>query len=904
MSDKPSSDDVRNLRSSLEMIRFELRRLERRLETLEESAAESDASSTRPVEVPPSIEPPPISSTPITPPPVINPPPPRYQTLDALRKVQGLPPVSIEPNVKTDTSAGMDAGEFEIAIGKTWLNRVGAFILLLGIGFFIKYAFDRGFISPTMRVLIGAGIGLLLIAGGEYSIRKGMRQFAAGLLGAGSATLYFSTYAAHTFYELMGTRSTFGCLCAVTALSTIMSVRGNLLGIAILGLVGGLWTPLAVSTGRNEQVALLTYLIILDVGFLTCGLIRRWHVLRLLTFVGTLVLFFGWYDKFYTPNALWVTLGFIAAFYAIYMAEGQIAVRRPDAGDLSIPTLITSLANAAFFGSVYFLAHESLDKWLGLFAVSMGALQFVLAMLLSKRGDGSTLMADSLQIAGASFLALAAPLQFDRQVVAVSWGIQSVVTLGFCRKHERPWLRIKSCSILVAALCHLFLFEFDKPDLNKSVFSYGHWYITRILALFAFLGLCGYAGALVLALRRTISKTDAAICTGLIVLGTAVLLGDFWHYYERYLATWWWVGLAMCWYLAARFHPSLSPFSLTILVACVCKYFLVDTFWSAGFDSSWSQINGICHNRMFMTGVLMACIALFTIPRAAEYLGGLTPGSFWHEFLLGDRMVAPLSILFPFTILWAGSFEIARVFRFEPWRDTFSAPILVGNVVLTGWWVLNTVALWIGVGTRRTSLALYALVLSWWCAAWFVLHETIQLAIMDRWSTLHGVAINRTFILGIGVIANTFLAYSIRKRSVMKATGVSVSPVDASALLLVATGLTVWLPTFEILRVFTFEPVRTKFADPKLAMQVFLSVLWAVAAIVYLGIGFARMVALLRYLAIALFGMTICKVMLVDMANLDMIYRIVSFIVLGVLLLAASLLYQKLSERILKHAQA
>lgn len=41
MSDKPSADEVRNLRSSLEMIRFELRRLERRLETLENVSADS-----------------------------------------------------------------------------------------------------------------------------------------------------------------------------------------------------------------------------------------------------------------------------------------------------------------------------------------------------------------------------------------------------------------------------------------------------------------------------------------------------------------------------------------------------------------------------------------------------------------------------------------------------------------------------------------------------------------------------------------------------------------------------------------------------------------------------------------------------------------------------------------------
>jgi uncharacterized membrane protein len=78
------------------------------------------------------------------------------------------------------------------------------------------------------------------------------------------------------------------------------------------------------------------------------------------------------------------------------------------------------------------------------------------------------------------------------------------------------------------------------------------------------------------------------------------------------------------------------------------------------------------------------------------------------------------------------------------------------------------------------------------------------------------------------------------------------------------------------------------------------SVFWATTAMTLLSLGFLRLICVLRYLAIALFGVTICKVMLIDMANLEMIYRIVSFIVLGRLLLLASLLHQKLSERILR----
>lgn len=763
MSDKPSADDIRNLRSSLEMIRFELRRLERRLETLEESAVEPDAPPTRAVEVPPSIEPPFISSIPITPPPVINPPPPRHETLDALRTVKGLPPVSIDPNVKSGTSAAIDAGEFEIAIGKTWLNRVGAFILLLGVGFFIKYAFDRGFISPAMRVVIGSATGLLLIAGGEYSIRNGMRPFAGGLLGAGTAILYFSVYGAYGFYQLITVTPAFVLLCCVTILSTLMSVRGRLLGIAILGVIGGFWTPIALSTGRNEQVVLLTYVAVLDLGFLACGLIRQWSALRILTFAGTALLFVGWYAEFYKPEAMWITLGFMAGFYVIYTIEVQLGVRRLVPNTLSTTTIVSSLSTAAFFGSVYYTAGETLDRWMGFFAVSLGAIQFLLARSLTRHGEPVRVLQDSMQIAGASLMALAAPLQWDKQFVVIAWGIQSVITFGFCRGHDRPWLRIKALAVLIAAVAHLCLYDTENARLMAKLVEFGRWYINWFFVLAIGLGLCAYAGAASLIIRRQCPKLDRNFVELLVTLGTGIILWEFHYAYENYLTTWCWMGLAGCWYAISLAIPGVRGVSLVIVGLVLFKYYSADTTLAA-IDSNWNNIRGVVFNRQFITGIVVVILVLAAGRWAEKYLSVMPETSPLNELLRGRKLPPTVITVAAFTFLWAGSFEIVRVF--------------------------------------------------------------------------------------------------------------------------------------------SHEMLRHDFDDPSLAIQVGLSVFWSVTAIMLLSIGFMKMVSQLRYLAIAVFALTSVKVLLIDMANLDMIYRIVSFIVLGVLLLAASLLYQKLSERILKHAQA
>ena len=84
-------------------------------------------------------------------------------------------------------------------------------------------------------------------------------------------------------------------------------------------------------------------------------------------------------------------------------------------------------------------------------------------------------------------------------------------------------------------------------------------------------------------------------------------------------------------------------------------------------------------------------------------------------------------------------------------------------------------------------------------------------------------------------------------------------------------------------------------ARAELAQQVALSVAWALYAVGLVAAGFRRGYAPARYLAIALFGLTILKVLTKDIAELDRVYRMLSVLGLGALLVAASYLYQRMA---------
>ena len=75
--------------------------------------------------------------------------------------------------------------------------------------------------------------------------------------------------------------------------------------------------------------------------------------------------------------------------------------------------------------------------------------------------------------------------------------------------------------------------------------------------------------------------------------------------------------------------------------------------------------------------------------------------------------------------------------------------------------------------------------------------------------------------------------------------------------------------------------------------QVGLSLLWTLYAAAALAWGFLRSNRVIRYAALALFGLTVLKVFAVDLSAVKTAYRILSFLVLGVVLLLVSLAYQK-----------
>ena len=89
------------------------------------------------------------------------------------------------------------------------------------------------------------------------------------------------------------------------------------------------------------------------------------------------------------------------------------------------------------------------------------------------------------------------------------------------------------------------------------------------------------------------------------------------------------------------------------------------------------------------------------------------------------------------------------------------------------------------------------------------------------------------------------------------------------------------------------------FAELMNLEQLVLSGVWMLYSFILVVLGFLKRMRILRIMAILLFGVTILKIFFYDLHDLELLYRIYSFMGLGVVLLVVSFLYQKYRHLIL-----
>src|SRR5436853_2063796 len=100
------------------------------------------------------------------------------------------------------TTASASKSEVESKIGGQWLNRIGIVAVLVGVSYFLKYAFDNEWVGPASRVMLGLIAGVAIVIWSDFVRRSGYAVFSYSLKAIGIGVLYLCLWASSQVYGL------------------------------------------------------------------------------------------------------------------------------------------------------------------------------------------------------------------------------------------------------------------------------------------------------------------------------------------------------------------------------------------------------------------------------------------------------------------------------------------------------------------------------------------------------------------------------------------------------------------------------------------------------------------------------------------------------------------------------
>lgn len=195
----------------------------------------------------------------------------------------------VEENVQPSSLHMFDIEEDNVAqtkrrlnieklVGENLFSKIGILALVIGIGFFVKFAIDNNWINQTYRTVLGVvtGFGLWGIA---YKLRDSYRGFSSVLAGGGFAICFVSIAIAYNFYQLIPSWLTFASLVFLTAAMILISVKFDRRQLAMIAIIGGYIAPFMSASDSGSAITLLTYTAILNAAMFVVCIKKSWWIL-------------------------------------------------------------------------------------------------------------------------------------------------------------------------------------------------------------------------------------------------------------------------------------------------------------------------------------------------------------------------------------------------------------------------------------------------------------------------------------------------------------------------------------------------------------------------------------------------------------------------------------------------
>jgi len=656
----------------------------------------------------------------------------------------------------------------EYAVASTWLLRLGVLAIALGAAYFLQLSLYR--IPDVVRVLLGAAGGIALLGFGARLLRGKYRPIGQGLMGCGILVLYLCAYVAGPILDVVDVWVAFVLMILVTIGAGFVSVKGNSLLAAIVGLAGGYLTPIVLSTGTGNLPVLYSYILLLSLGILGVARLRQWRLLNYLGFVLTYFVFFGSLWSSYDASQFWLAMWFLTALFIIHSALVYVhnIARGHASTSLEILHLVgNAVAYSCTGWGLIQQAHGRPFPALLMYGLALFYAAHALVFLRRKLADRALMTA--LVSLAAAFALLTLPLALEKETLTVAFSLLAVLLLWLGRRLDSGALRLFGRGGLGVVMFRLLFMDFFRSfDGGAREIPLAEYWGVMAERLWAFgVPIAALIGAYRLETTAIRPDTDVVPLEDSHALARRGSKIMRWFLYGVIVfVTFLYAQLE----LGAMFRhwPTLQLPVLTLVWCATAAYFL------------WRFMRGGACDALSFT---LLCVALAggSLKLLFVDVSDWTLGSDWvyhGRYLLKD--------------------VAARAFDFT---------VVVGMY----WWVARQLS-------RERKMKHAAPLFGYSALVIFTLYSTWE--------------------------ANTWLRE--------------------------------YLPEFQ---------------------EGGLSVVWTLLAVAFTAVGISTDRRLLRYGGLGLFCIVIGKVFLIDLQNMEILYRVIAFLVLGCALLAGSFAYVNAQSR-------
>jgi uncharacterized membrane protein len=331
--------------------------------------------------------------------------------------------------------------------------KIGVIVLFFGVAFLLKYAAQRNMIPLELR-LAGVAAGGMAMLGVGWWLRRTRSGYGLVLQGGGVGILYLVVFAAAKLYSLLPMVLSLGVMIGLVALSCLLAVLQEARSLAVFGIVGGFLAPVLMSTGSGSHVLLFSYYALLNGGILGIAWFKAWRELNLLGFVFTFAIGTLWGSTGYRPEYFRSTEPFLVLFFVFYVLISILFAHRQPVrlrGYIDGP-LVFGLP-LVVSGLQYCLVQD-LQYGMALSALALGLFYLVLATLLWRRLVLSMhLLCEAFLALGVVFGSLAIPLALDGHWSATIWALEGAGMIWVGGRQKRVLARHFGLLLQLAAAC-------------------------------------------------------------------------------------------------------------------------------------------------------------------------------------------------------------------------------------------------------------------------------------------------------------------------------------------------------------------------------------------------------------------------------------------------------------------